>query len=71
MRFKSPHPWNLNPQQAVSLQNFVKPIFVSPGHKIDIDSSLRVILMCTKKYRIPEAIRLAHQLTQQRTEIYA
>lgn len=41
-------------------KNFVKPIFVSPGHKIDIDSSLRVILMCTKKYRIPEAIRLAH-----------
>ncbi|MGB9836920.1 MAG: endonuclease V [Candidatus Saccharicenans sp.] len=41
----------------------VRPIFISPGHLIDPDSSLRIILGCLKGYRIPEPLRLAHQLT--------
>ncbi|MDI6641727.1 MAG: endonuclease V [Elusimicrobiota bacterium] len=42
----------------------VKPVFVSPGHKISIDFSGDVILACCRKYRLPEPIRLAHQLTK-------
>ena len=42
----------------------VRPLFVSPGNKMDIDSAVEVILMCTKRYRLPEPIRLAHQLTE-------
>lgn len=42
----------------------VKPVFVSPGYKIDIESAVRLILMCARKYRIPEPLRLAHQLSQ-------
>ena len=42
----------------------VKPVYVSPGYKIDFESSLETVLLCTKKYRLPEPLRLAHQLTQ-------
>ncbi|MEA3475426.1 MAG: deoxyribonuclease V [Candidatus Cloacimonadota bacterium] len=38
----------------------VKPVFVSQGYKISLDLSLRVVLACSPKYRIPEPLRLAH-----------
>ncbi|MCX7705343.1 MAG: endonuclease V [bacterium] len=37
-----------------------KPVFVSPGNFIDIENSVKIILQCTRNYRIPEPIRLAH-----------
>jgi deoxyribonuclease V len=37
----------------------VKPIFVSPGHRLDHPSSRRVALACLTRYRIPEPTRLA------------
>jgi deoxyribonuclease V len=40
----------------------VKPIFVSPGHKIDIPSSVRIVLDSCRGYRLPEPIRQAHNL---------
>lgn len=42
----------------------VKPIFVSPGHRIDIDGSIRIVLNCTQKYKLPEPIRKADSLTK-------
>lgn len=38
-----------------------KPLFISPGHKMSIDSATRIILDCAPKYRLPEPIRLAHK----------
>jgi deoxyribonuclease V len=38
----------------------VKPVFISPGHLIDLDSAVRLILNCTPKYRLPEPVRAAH-----------
>ncbi len=38
----------------------VKPVFISPGNLIDIDSSIKIILQLTEKYRLPEPIRFAH-----------
>ncbi|HVI47939.1 MAG TPA: deoxyribonuclease V [Chitinophaga sp.] len=43
----------------------VKPIFVSPGHLIDVDDSLRIIRSCVVKYRLPEPTRLAHNAVNQ------
>jgi deoxyribonuclease V len=40
----------------------VKPMFVSPGHKVTLEASLRIVFGCCKKYRVPEPIRLAHAL---------
>jgi deoxyribonuclease V len=39
----------------------VKPIFVSPGHKIRLKPATEVVLNCCPRYRIPEPIRAAHQ----------
>lgn len=39
-----------------------KPIFISIGHKIDLDSATQWTLNCTTHYRIPEPTRLAHIL---------
>ncbi|RFS19135.1 deoxyribonuclease V [Chitinophaga silvatica] len=38
----------------------VKPIFVSPGHLTDVDSSLKIIEQSIRNYRLPEPTRLAH-----------
>ncbi len=36
------------------------PVFVSPGHLVDIPSAVKIILACCPKYKIPEPIRAAH-----------
>ncbi len=38
----------------------VKPIFVSPGHRIDFISAMKLVLSCSK-LRIPEPLREAHK----------
>ncbi len=38
----------------------MKPIFVSPGHLIDISSCVNIIMTCSPKYKLPEPIRAAH-----------
>ena len=37
----------------------VKPIFVSPGHLIDLETSAKIALTCSIRYRIPEPLRIA------------
>lgn len=49
---------------ALRSKKNVRPVFVSPGYKMDIPSSLEIILLSTKKYRLPEPMRLAHQLSK-------
>ncbi|MBO8140186.1 MAG: endonuclease V [Thermosipho sp. (in: Bacteria)] len=48
----------------------VKPIFISPGHLIDLQSSLKLTKMFTNKYRIPEPTRLAHIFSQKLKKEY-
>ena len=36
-----------------------KPVFVSPGHKIDTESAREIALVCARGYRIPEPTRRA------------
>ena len=38
----------------------IKPLFVSVGHKADLDSAVALILSLTPRYRVPVPIRLAH-----------
>jgi deoxyribonuclease V len=38
----------------------VKPVFVSAGHRCDLDSAVAVVLGGASRYRLPEASRLAH-----------
>lgn len=46
-----------------------KPLFVSPGHKCDVLSALKLTLRCCGGHRLPEPIRLAHELTQKSRQI--
>jgi deoxyribonuclease V len=40
----------------------VQPIFVSPGHLIDLPGAIKLTLECDGGYRQPEPTRLAHHL---------
>jgi deoxyribonuclease V len=42
----------------------VKPVFVSPGHRIDLRTSVRLVLESCQGFRFPEPLRRAHQLSR-------
>ncbi len=46
--------------KVVRTQNGIKPVYVSVGHRIDLDSAVRAVLACCSRYRLPEPTRLAH-----------
>ncbi len=41
----------------------VMPVYISPGHLVDLDFSIKVILE-SSKFRIPEPVRIAHHLSK-------
>ncbi len=43
----------------------VKPIYVSPGHKVSFSSSLAHVRQCLTRYRLPETTRHAHRLASE------
>ncbi len=43
-----------------------RPLYVSPGHLMDIDHAVRFVLLCCRGHRLPEPSRLAHQLANSR-----
>jgi deoxyribonuclease V len=40
----------------------VRPVFVSPGHRVDLRLARKVVLACSR-FRIPEPLREAHRLS--------
>jgi deoxyribonuclease V len=40
-------------------QKGVRPVFVSIGHRVDLDSAIQLVLACCTHYRIPEPTRQA------------
>lgn len=47
---------------ALRTKNKVNPVYVSPGHLIDLDTAISLTLTCNGGYRIPEPTRRAHNL---------
>lgn len=45
---------------VVRTKERVSPIFVSIGHRIDLETSIKVVLECCRGYRLPEPSRQAH-----------
>lgn len=45
---------------ALRTKNKVQPVYVSPGHLIDLPSAIEILLHCDGGYRIPEPTRQAH-----------
>lgn len=52
---------------AVRTRVGVKPVYVSPGQRIDLPTALRYVLACCRGYRLPEPCRLAHTAAGQRS----
>ena len=40
----------------------VKPLYISPGHRISLDTAIRMVMACCTRYRLPETTRYAHRL---------
>ena len=46
---------------ALRTKRGVKPVYVSIGHKIDLNTAIYWVMNCCHGYRLPEPTRLAHQ----------
>jgi deoxyribonuclease V len=42
----------------------VKPLFISPGHRIDLQTTIQLILESCQGFRFPEPLRKAHQASR-------
>ena len=51
---------------AVYARPGVKPVYVSIGHKISLETAIEIVKHCMKNYRIPEPIRKAHKAAVER-----
>jgi deoxyribonuclease V len=40
-----------------------RPLYVSPGHRVDLETSIHYVLACCTRYRLPETTRWAHRLS--------
>lgn len=48
--------------RVVRTRTHVRPVFVSVGHRVDLDTAVRWVLACCRGYRLPETTRWAHRL---------
>ena len=48
-----------------------RPVFISPGHKVSLKSALFIARYCIRKHKLPEPIRLAHNLATREAREFA
>ncbi len=51
--------------KVVRTRTNVKPVFVSPGHRMSLQGAADLVLATCRGYRLPEPIRMADQLVNQ------
>lgn len=49
---------------ALRSRDNVKPLFISPGHKISHESAVDLVQRCLTRYRLPEPTRIADKLSK-------
>lgn len=47
---------------VVRTRDQVRPVFVSVGHRMDLESAVSLVLGCAARYRLPEPLRWAHRV---------
>ncbi|MFH0340924.1 MAG: deoxyribonuclease V [Chromatiales bacterium] len=47
---------------ALRTRTGVKPLYVSVGHRVCLETALRFVMSCVTKYRLPETTRWAHRI---------
>ncbi|TNY36026.1 deoxyribonuclease V [Thermomonospora catenispora] len=50
--------------RVLRTQDGVRPVFVSAGHRIDLDTACRHVLALSPRYRLPETTRRADRLSR-------
>ena len=43
-------------------KDYAKPIVITPGHDLDLESSFRIVKHCLKGYKMPLPLHLAHKI---------
>jgi deoxyribonuclease V len=46
---------------TIKTKDFAKPIFISPGHKISLKTSVEIVKKCLKGHKLPEPLHQAHK----------
>ncbi|WP_297165488.1 deoxyribonuclease V, partial [Thermogemmatispora sp.] len=49
---------------ALRTREHTKPMIISIGHRVSLDTSIRYVLSCCRGYRLPEPTRLADRLSK-------
>jgi len=47
---------------VVRTRDGVRPVFVSIGHRVDLETAVSLVLNCAPRYRLPETTRWAHRV---------
>lgn len=47
---------------VVRTRDRVRPLYISVGHRICLETAIDLVLACTTRYRLPETTRRAHKL---------
>lgn len=47
---------------ALRTRSGVAPVYISPGHRISLETAVDYVMRCTTRYRLPETTRHAHRL---------
>ena len=47
---------------VVRTRTGVSPLYVSIGHKVDLETAIEIVLTCCRGYRLPETTRYAHRV---------
>jgi deoxyribonuclease V len=55
---------------AICLRNDSKPVYISTGYKISLDTAIKVCLESTKEHRQPEPLYLADKLSRKEVKKY-
>jgi deoxyribonuclease V len=42
----------------------VRPLYISPGHRVDVKTAIGIVLSCLARFRIPEPLRCADMLSK-------
>lgn len=47
----------------------VKPLFISPGHRVSQEKTVELVLQCLIKYRLPEPTRIADKISKNKPSL--
>ncbi|MBC8277803.1 MAG: deoxyribonuclease V [FCB group bacterium] len=61
---------NIIAGSAVRTRTGVKPVYVSPGNLISVDSATTAVLQTSSRYRLPEPVRAAHKAANEARRQY-